>query len=110
MWAEAGLRRTAAQLVADRMNDVVGHLQRSRNKDFIPFSQAVKGVSFLYFLIHPTAWHRERSMRQVVGRQWATKLLTIAALMCALHLHMRCMMQSSLFVWIKPIVNTLELG
>ena len=79
VWAEAGLRRTAAQLVADRMNDVAGNLHRARNKDFIPFSQAVKGVSHLYAQVDATTWHRARSMRQVVGRQWATKLLVVAA-------------------------------
>ena len=81
VWAEAGLRRTAAQIVADRINDAAGHLHRARHKDYIPFSQAVKGISYLYCQVHPTTWYRERSMRRIVGRQWATKLLTIAAML-----------------------------
>lgn len=65
----------ATAKIMDRMNDIAGNLDRSRNVHFIPFSQAVKGVSYLYSVVPGNQWARERALRRIVGRQWAKELL-----------------------------------
>ena len=42
------LAAQARDLVFNRVNDVAGNLERISNVNYIPFTQAVKGVSWLY--------------------------------------------------------------
>ena len=68
-----------ATRIFDRMNDNSGNLRRSKSVRYIPFSQAIKGVSYLYSTVSRVQWDRERAMRRVVGRSYATQLLDAMA-------------------------------
>jgi hypothetical protein len=63
------------------MRDIAGFLQRSANVLFVPFSQAVKAVSFLYSNVSGPTWVAERKAKRVVGRAYAERLLD-AMLLC----------------------------
>ena len=57
------------------MRDAAGTLQRSKNVHYIPFSQAVKAVSFLFTRVNGAVWAAELRNRRVVCKAWAQKFV-----------------------------------
>ena len=58
-----------------RVGDVVGMLQRGANVHAVPFSQAVRAVSWLYCRVSKPVWETERRNRRIVGKAWARRLV-----------------------------------
>ena len=64
-----------ARKLQDRVRDAAGTLQRSKNVHYIPFSQAVKAVSFLFTRVNGAVWAAELRNRRVVCKAWAQKFV-----------------------------------
>ena len=64
-----------ARKLQDRVRDAAGTLQRSKNVHYIPFSQAVKAVSFLFSRVNGAVWAAELRNRRVVCKAWAQKFV-----------------------------------
>lgn len=66
---------TAAKQLEERLllrrNDIAGYVQRAGNVHAVPWSQAMRGISFLNDQIRTATWDQERSARRVVSRQYA---------------------------------------
>lgn len=68
-----GLR--AIQQVESRLRDCIGFLDRSRNRNAVPISQAAKGIAYLASGVAKPVWAAERKARRVVGREYIMDLL-----------------------------------
>ena len=68
-----GMRTVAA--VESRLLDCVGFLERSRNRNKVPISQAAKGIAYLASGVGKPVWVAERKARRVVGKEYVTDLL-----------------------------------
>jgi hypothetical protein len=64
-----------AQRISFRQNDIAGYIQRSRNVHAVPWSQAMRGISFLNDQIRTATWEQERKGRRVVSRLYAIWML-----------------------------------
>ena len=65
----------ARQAVDNRLRDCVGFLERSKNRAYVPISQAAKAIVYLASGVKHAVWVAERKARRVVGRQYAVDLL-----------------------------------
>jgi hypothetical protein len=68
-----GLR--AASQVESRLRDCIGFLERSRDRNKVPVSQAAKGIAYLASGVAKPVWEAERKARRVVGREYIVDLL-----------------------------------
>ena len=67
--------RRVAQAVEHRLRDSIGFLERSRNRQHVPISQAAKAIAYLCSGVAKPVWAAERKARRVVGREYAVDLL-----------------------------------
>ena len=58
-----------------RLNDVAGFLARAGNVHVVPWSQAMRSISFLHDQVSTATWSQERHARRVVGRPYAMSVL-----------------------------------
>jgi hypothetical protein len=70
----------AARAVEMRLRDCVGFLERSRNRLYVPISQAAKAIVYLCSGVKAPVWNAERMARRVVKREYAVELLRQMAL------------------------------
>ena len=87
-FASTHMRAAAAQdpegpqavALFDRARENGGFLRRAADVTHVPFSQAVKAVSFLAAMVPTPVWAAERKARRVVCRAFAMTLLQTMAL------------------------------
>lgn len=87
-FASTHMRAAAAQdpegpqaaALFDRVRENGGFLRRAADVTHVPFSQAVKAVSFLAAMVPKPVWAAERRARRVVCRAFAMTLLQTMAL------------------------------
>jgi hypothetical protein len=79
MRAAGSTGEESTRRMRDRMGDTAGALWRSQNVRNIPFTQAVKAVSYTYSRVSDVHWVRERRLRRVAGRPFARTLLEVMA-------------------------------
>jgi len=87
-FASTHMRAAAAQdpegpqaaALFDRVRENGGFLRRAGDVTHVPFSQAVKAVSFLAAMVPKPVWAAERRARRVVCRAFAMTLLQTMAL------------------------------
>ena len=65
----------AVHAVERRLQDCVGFLERAKNKDHVPISQAAKAIGYLCSGVAKPVWVAERKARRVVGREYTMELL-----------------------------------